>query len=66
MESASSIRRYVVLMNEEEQYSLWPSRKEVPAGWQVVSPEASEEECMAYVDRVWTDMRPASLRRSMQ
>ena len=56
--------RYVVLVNEEEQYSLWPAAKAVPAGWRSVGKEGSEKECMAFVDEVWTDMRPLSLRRA--
>lgn len=59
-------RRYLVLMNDEEQYSLWPAGKTVPPGWRAVAPEGTEQECLDYVDRTWTDMRPASLRRAMQ
>lgn len=57
--------RYQVLRNDEEQYSLWPADIEVPAGWQSVGKEGTEAECMAYVDEVWTDMRPRSLRERM-
>ncbi len=53
--------RYQVLRNDEEQYSLWPADIEVPAGWQPVGKEGTEAECSAYVDEVWTDMRPKSL-----
>ena len=56
--------RYVVLVNEEEQYSLWPAAKVVPAGWRLAGKEGSEQECTAFVDEVWTDMRPLSLRKS--
>ncbi len=62
----SPTKRYLVLMNDEEQYSLWPAAKAVPAGWRAVGQEGSEQECLDYVDRTWTDMRPASLRRAMQ
>ena len=55
-------RPYVVLVNDEEQYSLWLSELAIPAGWRVVSGPAPKAECVAYVDRVWTDMRPRSLR----
>ena len=55
---------YIVLVNEEEQYSLWPAAKVLPAGWRLAGKEGSEQECMAFVDEVWTDMRPLSLRRS--
>ena len=56
---------YVVLRNDEDQYSLWPAGHEVPQGWQAVGKEGSREECSAYVDEVWTDMRPRSLRERM-
>ena len=56
---------YIVLINEEEQYSLWRKDIKIPAGWSAVGPEGNKAECMKYVDEVWTDMRPLSLRRSM-
>jgi uncharacterized protein YbdZ (MbtH family)/predicted MFS family arabinose efflux permease len=57
--------RYEVLRNDEEQYSLWLAGHDVPAGWHRVGKEGSKEECTAYVDEVWTDMRPRSLRERM-
>jgi MbtH protein len=57
--------RYVVLRNGEEQYSLWLAGHTVPAGWHQVGQEGSKEECSSYVDEVWTDMRPRSLRERM-
>ncbi|MGH3815006.1 MAG: MbtH family protein [Pseudonocardiaceae bacterium] len=57
--------RYVVLRNAEEQYSLWLAGHTIPAGWHQVGQEGSKEECSAYVDEVWTDMRPRSLRERM-
>ncbi|WP_409491579.1 MbtH family protein [Amycolatopsis sp. cmx-11-12] len=56
---------YQVLINDEEQYSLWPSDKEIPAGWHATGPRGSRQECMDHVDEVWTDMRPRSLRERM-
>jgi MbtH protein len=56
---------YIVLINEEEQYSLWPKGKKIPPGWKFADKEGSKSECSAYVDSVWTDMRPLSLRRRM-
>ncbi|MYW97929.1 MbtH family protein [Amycolatopsis rubida] len=56
---------YLVLINGEEQYSLWPSSIAVPAGWTVVYGEESRAACEKYVDAHWTDLRPASLRRMM-
>jgi MbtH protein len=57
--------RFVVLRNDEDQYSLWPVGQEVPAGWYLTGHEGTQEECSAYVDEVWTDMRPRSLRERM-
>lgn len=57
---------YVVLINHEEQYSLWPSAKSAPAGWTVVKTEATKDECLQFVEKNWTDMRPLSLRKAME
>jgi MbtH protein len=56
---------YQVLRNDEEQYSLWPLSLDIPAGWQAVGKQGTKDECMSYVDEVWTDMRPRSLREQM-
>jgi MbtH protein len=56
---------YTVLLNEEEQYSLWPLSQEIPAGWRSAGKQGSREDCFRYVDEVWTDMRPLSLRKRM-
>ena len=56
---------YQVLRNDEDQYSLWPADLDVPAGWHQAGKEGTKEECSAYVDEVWTDMRPRSLRERM-
>ena len=53
---------YQVLVNDEEQYSLWPFGIDVPAGWSVVHRAASRQDALDYVESHWTDMRPASLR----
>lgn len=57
---------FLVLINEEGQYSLWPSFKDVPAGWSAVGPRGSRAECLAYIEEHWTDMRPKSLIRQME
>ena len=57
--------RFLVLVNDERQHSLWPSFAEVPAGWTPVFGEDSREACLAYVEATWTDLRPASLRAEM-
>lgn len=54
-----------VLVNDEEQYSLWPGYLSVPDGWRDTGTSGSKEECLAYVREVWTDMRPLSLRKQM-
>ena len=56
---------YQVLRNDEDQYSLWPTMLDVPAGWTAVGKQGTRTECMSYVDEVWTDMRPRSLREQM-
>ncbi len=53
---------YVVLLNDEEQYSLWPGASDIPAGWRIVHPADSRRACIDYIDRNWRDMRPKSLR----
>jgi len=58
--------RYEVLRNDEDQYSLWLAGHDVPAGWYRVGKEGTKDECSAYVDEVWTDMRPRSLRERME
>jgi MbtH protein len=61
-----NIKTYVVLINGEEQYSIWPSRKEIPNGWSETGKSGSKEECLSYIEAVWVDMRPLSLRRKLQ
>jgi MbtH protein len=57
---------YTVVVNQEEQYSIWPKHKDIPAGWRSVGKEGRKAECLKYIDEVWTDMRPLSLRRAME
>ena len=56
---------YVVVRNAEEQYSIWPADRRVPDGWETVGDQSSKDACLALVAELWTDMRPASLRRSV-
>lgn len=58
--------RFRVVSNHQEQYSIWPVFKDIPAGWVAVGPEGSRDECLDYIERVWTDMRPKSLRDKMK
>jgi MbtH protein len=57
---------YRVVVNHEEQYSIWPEWKEIPAGWRDTGKQGKKAECLAYVEEVWTDMRPLSLRQKME
>jgi uncharacterized protein YbdZ (MbtH family) len=56
---------FFVLVNDENQHSLWPSAIDVPQGWKIALGPDSRRECVKYVDANWTDMRPASLVRQM-
>ena len=53
------------VVNEEEQYSIWPADRDLPAGWRADGTQGTREECLAHIAEVWTDMRPLSLRRRM-
>jgi uncharacterized protein YbdZ (MbtH family) len=57
---------YKVVVNHEEQYSIWPEYKENPLGWRDVGKAGPKAECLAYIKEVWTDMRPLSLRKKME
>jgi MbtH protein len=65
MPDAFQTRPHAVVVNDEEQYSIWLAERELPAGWRREGFTGTEEECLAYIDETWTDMRPASLRRWM-
>jgi MbtH protein len=54
--------RYLVVRNDEEQYSIWFDGRELPAGWHDTGFSGTRDECLSHVDTVWTDMRPKSLR----
>jgi uncharacterized protein YbdZ (MbtH family) len=57
---------YKVVVNHEEQYSIWPDYKDMPLGWKDVGKSGLKPECLAYIKEVWTDMRPLSLRKKME
>src|ERR1044072_4951840 len=57
---------YKVVVNEEEQYSIWPEYRENPRGWHDAGKVGFKVECLAYIKEVWTDMRPLSLRKKME
>ena len=56
---------YRVVVNAEEQYSIWPANRELPLGWKDAGKQGLKAECLAYIQEVWTDMRPLSLRNKM-
>ncbi|QOZ10384.1 MbtH family protein [Bradyrhizobium sp. CCBAU 51765] len=56
---------FTVVINHEEQYSIWPTFKTIPAGWKAVGKIGSKKECLDHIEQVWTDMRPLSLRKFM-
>lgn len=58
--------RYKVVINHEEQYSIWPASRENPAGWNDAGKSGSKQECLDYIKEAWTDMRPQSLRKRME
>jgi MbtH protein len=57
---------YKVVVNHEEQYSIWPAHRENALGWKDAGKAGSKSECLTYIQEVWTDMRPLSLRKKMQ
>ena len=56
---------YKVVVNHEEQYSIWPAQIDLPLGWKEAGKTGLKAECLEYVKTVWTDMRPLSLRQRM-
>lgn len=59
-------RIYHVVMNHEEQYSIWPANREIPAGWHEAGKTGPKAQCLAYIKEVWTDMTPLSVRKSRE
>ena len=59
-------QRYKVVINHEEQYSIWPADRENALGWNDVGKTGTKQECLDYIEEVWTDMRPLSLRQKME
>lgn len=59
-------RIYKVVVNHEEQYSIWPADRDNALGWNDAGKEGIKSECLAYIKEVWTDMRPLSLRKKME
>jgi len=64
-ETTTTAPEYDVVVNDEEQYSIWAVGRAVPAGWRAVGVNGSKEKCLEHIEEVWTDMRPKSLRLAM-
>jgi MbtH protein len=64
-EAADAGLRYRVVVNDEEQYSIWPEERPSPPGWSDEGMRGSKDECLDHIETVWTDMRPLSVRRRM-
>ena len=65
-EDQEDTRMYAVVVNQEEQYSIWPDGKALPNGWQAAGKNGTKAECLAWVKEVWTDMTPTSLRAARE
>jgi MbtH protein len=59
-------QRYRAVVNDEEQYSIWLAHRDLPAGWYDTGVEGTKDECLAYIETAWTDMRPKSLRMTLE
>jgi len=59
-------RTYTVVINDEEQYSIWFANRELPLGWRAVGKSGTKQECLHHIKTVWTDRRPLSVRKRME
>lgn len=66
MPSKEDLTTFRVVINHEEQYSIWAVGREIPLGWKASGFEGSKQECLDHIEEVWTDMRPLSLRKKLQ
>lgn len=65
MSDDQDTREYAVVINHEEQYSIWLTGRDLPNGWTEVGVRGPKRDCLDHIDQVWTDMRPLSLRKAM-
>ncbi len=63
MDEHQEIPKFHVVVNDEEQYSIWPADRELPSGWRSGGVSDTREACLAHIERVWQDLRPLSVRR---
>ncbi|WP_031525044.1 MbtH family protein [Streptomyces sp. NRRL F-5123] len=62
----SEDQQFVVVLNHEEQYSVWFADRDLPPGWRAEGTRGTKQECLAHIDTTWTDMRPLTLRQAME
>jgi MbtH protein len=62
METQENAEQFAVVLNDEEQYSIWPAGRALPEGWHKEGHTGTREECLSHIDTVWTDLRPRSVR----
>lgn len=65
MTDSAAADEYLVVLNDEEQYSIWPGDKHLPDGWQAEGTRGGKETCLDHIERIWTDVRPLSVRRRL-
>ncbi|KNB49472.1 MbtH family protein [Streptomyces caatingaensis] len=66
MSTEERAQEWAVVVNDEEQYSVWPADRPAPAGWHETGRHGTREECLEHIAQVWTDMRPLSLRKRLE
>ncbi len=66
MNEEDDVRPYRVVVNDEEQFSIWLCDRELPLGWRPIGPDGTKAQCLAYIEQVWRDMRPLSVRESLE
>lgn len=64
-DTSEDTRTYKAVVNHEEQYSIWPADRDMPLGWKDAGKTGNKQEVLQFIEEVWTDMRPLSLRRQM-
>ncbi|MEW2289591.1 MbtH family NRPS accessory protein [Streptomyces sp. NPDC047841] len=62
METQGNTEQFAVVVNDEEQYSIWPADRALPEGWRREGRTGTRDECLSHIDTVWTDLRPRSVR----
>ncbi|GAA2673640.1 MULTISPECIES: MbtH family protein [Streptomyces] len=65
MSEDKGTQEWTVVVNDEEQYSIWAVNRQIPGGWKEIGVRGTQEECLSHIDQVWSDMRPLSLRLAM-